>query len=371
MTRAYCQPADQMRHFLALVVSVGLILLSAVQPISGSDLFAVSNGLRVHFIDVGQGDSILIQVPNGTTALIDGGSGNGMALAYLRQQGITRLDVVIATHPHEDHIGGLVQVMQAIPVGQVWTSGASTTTGVFERFLDIITTKKIPYNEAASNSTIAVGDLRFDVLYAKQQADDLNDTSIVTHLVYGQVSFLFAGDAQSSAESEMLRGAANRLKSTILKVGHHGSRTSSTPAFLAAVRPVIAVYSAGKGNSYGHPHAQTITALKNVGATIYGTAVNGTIVISTDGSTYQVATSGAAQPVARGQAVAPASAATTAPASGLRYDPNGPDRDCNDFATQEEAQAFYIAAGGPQRDPHRLDSNHDGVACESLPRQRK
>jgi len=361
----------QLKRLVALILSVGLALFLTVQPIAARDLFAASNGLRVHFIDVGQGDSILIQSPSGATVLIDGGPGNGMALAYLRQKGINRLDVVIATHPHEDHIGGLIQVMQVIPVGQIWTSGASNTTGVFERFLDIIDTKKIPYNEAASNSLITAGDLRFDVLYAKRQADDLNNTSIVAHLMYGQVSFLFVGDAQSSAESQMLRSAANRLKSTILKVGHHGSHTSSTPAFLAAVQPILAVYSAGKNNSYGHPHAQTITALKNVGATVYGTAVNGTIVISTDGTTYQVATSGVAQPAAGGQVAAPSGAATTAPASGLRYDPNGPDRDCNDFTTQEEAQAFFIAAGGPQRDPHRLDSNHDGVACESLPRRGK
>lgn len=259
--------------------------------------------------------------------------------------------------------------MQAIPVGQVWTSGAATTTSLFERFLDIISTKKIPYNEVASNSAITVGDLRLDVLYAKRQADDLNNTSIVVHLVYGQVSFLFTGDAQSTAESEMLRTAANRLKSTVLKVGHHGSRTSSSPAFLATVQPVIAVYSAGKGNLYGHTHAQTITTLKKVGATIYGTDMQGTIVIITDGSTYQVTTGRSAQPIAGGQAAAPAGAATTAPASGLRYDPNGPDRNCSAFATQEEAQAFFIAAGGPQHDPHRLDGDHDGTACESLPRR--
>ncbi len=180
---------------------------------------------------------------------------------------------------------------------------------------------------------------------------------------------------------DMLRTVPEQLHAQILKVGHHGSYTSSSPEFLAAVRPEIAVYSAGRNNTYGHPHQETITNLKNAGATIYGTDIHGTVVVMTDGSTYQVHPSTSVPaiegtktlPVETGttlvatqMATSPVSSAIT-PTGTFRYDPNGPDRDCGNFDTHAEAQAFFIAAGGPERDPHRLDGDNDGIACESLP----
>jgi competence protein ComEC len=263
-------------------------LVSAASPNYQSP--TPSRQLRVHFIDVGQGDSILIQAPSGATMLIDGGYGGSGALAYLQAQGVTKIDVMVASHPHADHIGGLVDVLRAMPVGAVWTSGASHTTGVFEQFLDAIADAKAPYHEAKHGDVILLDDLRFEVLHSDPAAGDLNDSSVVLHLVDGKVSFLFTGDAERSAEQAMLREEKDRLASTILKVGHHGSYTSSSPEFLAAVRPAIAVYSAGAHNSYGHPHASTIQNLTRVGATIYGTAKDGTVVISTDGTTYTVTT---------------------------------------------------------------------------------
>jgi competence protein ComEC len=342
--------------------------------------------MRVHFIDVGQGDSILIQSPEGKTALIDGGYGGSGTLAYLQSHGIARIDVMIASHPHADHIGGLVDVLRAMPVGEVWTSGASHTTGVFERFLDAIAAAKVPYRETSRGDSITCGSLAFTVLRSDPHARDLNDTSLVLHLQAGQVSFLFTGDAERPSEQAMLREVAAELPSTVLKVGHHGSYTSSSPEFLAIVQPVVAVYSAGAHNSYGHPHASTIRNLQRVGAQIYSTDKDGTVVIATDGATYTVTTgTGEGQgsvptttPTLLAATLTPTQAmnatATGAPTIGtapqLRYDPNGPDRDCGAFATHEEAQAFFVAAGGPARDRHRLDGDNDGVACESLPHQR-
>lgn len=338
---------------------------------------SVINGpLRVHFIDVDQGDSILILAPDGTTTLIDGGYDNGMALAYLQQQGITRIDVMIATHPHADHIGGLVQVMQAMPVGEIWTNGAIHTTGIFESFIDTIADQKIPYHEAEVGTIIRVGDLELKALYSNPNAADLNDTSLVLRLTYGTVSFLFTGDAEYAAEMEMLRTVADQLPAQILKVGHHGSYTSSSPAFLAVVQPEVAIYSAGRNNDYGHPHQETITHLLNAGATIYGTDVHGTVIVETDGSRYVVypaintpaLAGGNPQPAMTIPATGlPQSPTGGVPSATLRYDPNGRDRDCGSFDTHAEAQAFFIAAGGPARDPHRLDGDNDGIACESLP----
>jgi len=313
--------------------------------------------LEVHVIDVGQGDSILIRTAEGKTALIDGGYDNGLALAYLRAQGINHIDVMVASHPHADHIGGLVEVLNALPVSGFWTSGASHTTGTYERLLDAIDRAKVPYHEVQRGDTIPLGRLTFEVLHSDPNAYDLNNTSVVLRLTYGNVSFLFTGDAEQAAEQEMLATVRDHLKATILKVAHHGSYTSSSDQFLAAVQPAIAIYSAGRDNNYGHPHRKTIQALQRVGATVYGTDEHGTIIITTDGVDYHVQTSYDRPPVAYpgSPAIAPSN--------------NTPqrDRDCSDFATQAEAQAFFLANGGPARDPHRLDGDGDGIACERLP----
>jgi len=312
--------------------------------------------LEVHMIDVGQGDSILIRTAEGKTALIDGGYDNGLALAYLRAQGINHIDVMVASHPHADHIGGLVEVLNALPVSGFWTSGASHTTGTYERLLDAIDRAKVPYHEVQRGDTIPLGRLTFEVLHSDPNAYDLNNTSVVLRLTYGNVSFLFTGDAEQAAEQEMLATVRDHLKATILKVAHHGSYTSSSDQFLAAVQPAIAIYSAGRDNNYGHPHRKTIQALQRVGATVYGTDEHGTIVITTDGVNYQVHTRYDRPPTADpGSPPLPSNHATQG------------DRDCSDFATQAEAQAFFLANGGPARDPHRLDGDRDGIACESLP----
>jgi competence protein ComEC len=330
--------------------------------------------LRVHFIDVGQGDSILLQTSDGQSLLIDGGYGGSGALAYLQAHGITSIDVMVATHPHADHIGGLVDVLRALPVGAVWTSGASHSTGTFEDFLDAIADARVPYHEARPGDRIMVGQLAALVLLSQSSARELNDASLVLHLQLGQVAFLFTGDAERPSEERLLREQAGQLPATVLKVGHHGSATSSSPAFLAAVHPQLAVYSAGRGNSYGHPHAQTIAQLEVIGAQIYGTDQLGTIVIATDGTALQVfpergevadvaltpipapaepppmpagpTPAPTSPPAARPTLPPPPARAAPTPAPELRYDPRGPDRDGGDFATHAEAQAFFVAAGG-------------------------
>lgn len=245
--------------------------------------------LQVEFIDVGQGDAILIRHPAGINMLIDGGDTDTGIVQYLKDHGIKRLDVVVATHPHADHIGGLVQVLKAIPVAKVVTNGQPTTTRTYENFLDAIAAAKAEYVEVKRGDTIRFGELVFNVLNpVSATGDDLNNGSIVLRLVYGKVSFLFAGDAQAEAEASMSVSSVSPVQATILKVGHHGSRTSSSPAFLALVKPAVAIYSAGSGNSYGHPHPETIASLLGVGARIYGTDLNGTVAVTTDGWTYQV-----------------------------------------------------------------------------------
>ena len=198
---------------------------------------------------------------------------------------------MVATHPHSDHIGGLVDVLGSIPVTKVVTNGQPNTTGVYEKFLDGIANAKAEYIEAKRGDTLQAGSLSFQVLSPVSSASgDINNNSLVLRLVIGKVVFLLIGDSQTDAEASMIT-AQLPLNADILKVGHHGSRTSSSLAFLNQVKPAVAVYMAGVNNSYGHPHPETIASLKTVGAQIYGTDINGTVSITTDGNTYQVTAS--------------------------------------------------------------------------------
>ena len=182
-------------------------------------------------------------------------------------------------------------------------------------------------------------------------------------LAYGRISFLFTGDAEHAAEYEMLATVRDQLSATVLKVAHHGSYTSSSPEFLAAVQPAVAIYSAGRDNTYGHPHPGTIQALRRIGATVYGTDEHGTIVITTDGKNYHVQTEYDRPPIQAPPTDTWHDSISLIPGSNLSI----ADRDCSDFTTQAEAQAFFLANGGPGRDPHRLDGDNDGIACERLP----
>jgi competence protein ComEC len=257
-------------------------------PTATQPMAEIPASAEVDFIDVGQGDAILITSSSGQVALIDGGEQGSGALQYLQSKAIDHIDLMIATHPHSDHIGGLVDVLRALPVQKVVTNGQPHTTQTYENFLDGIAAAKAEYVEAKQGDTIPFGSLAFQVLSpVSPTGDELNNNSLVLRLAVNQVSFLFTGDAQEDAEASMI-SAGLPLQADILKVAHHGSHTSSSPAFLDQVQPAAAVYSAGAGNEYGHPHAETIAALTNVGAQIYGTDVNGTIAIQTDGNAYTV-----------------------------------------------------------------------------------
>ncbi len=245
------------------------------------------NPLQITFFDVGQGDSILIVSPNGKNMLIDGGEPDTGIVQYLQDLKIGHIDVMVATHPHSDHIGGLVQVLKTIPVTEVITNGEPTTTNIYEQFLDAIASAKAKYTEVKKGDTIPLGDLSFDVLSPATATGDLNSDSIVLRLTYGKTSVMFMGDADAAAESAIL-ASGSAVKADILKVGHHGSKYSSSVAFLKAVSPAVAVYSAGLGNSYGHPAPQTIASLQNVGAQIYGTDKDGTITVTIDADGYKI-----------------------------------------------------------------------------------
>lgn len=273
-----------------IVLLLCIFLLAGCTDAIKTEKIPVTAGhdMRVHFIDVGQGDSILIESPNGKTMLVDGGvKGAGQqVVSYLRELGVSKLDIVVATHPDADHIGGLIPVLNSMTIEQFYDSGKVHTSQTFEEMLMLIDEKNIPYDVPTPGDNIKFDeDVTVKVLNANEQASDNNDASIVLKIVYGNVSFLLTGDAGIALEKEMMQ---YDVSATVLKAGHHGSNTSSSEDFIRAVKPEVTILSYGKDNKYGHPHAEVVDRLQEIGSKIYATADIGTITVTTDGVNYAV-----------------------------------------------------------------------------------
>jgi competence protein ComEC len=258
----------------------------AVQP---------SQNLTIVFINVGQGDSILVILPNTRTLLIDGGEreGYGKVLATLQEHGLSHIDVVVATHPHADHIGGLVDVIKSVDVGEVLDSGQVHTTQTFEDFLDAIDTKQIPLRSVRQGDSIKLDPtVKIDVLNPPvnllDSADneaDFNDNSVVLKLTYGEFSALLTGDMEERNEARLVSENTTGLDADVLKAGHHGSQTSSSLPFLNAVTPEVVIISLGAGNTYGHPHQEALDRISAAGVErLFRTDIDGTITLTVNAS---------------------------------------------------------------------------------------
>lgn len=253
----------------------------------------LASSVEVHFLNVGQGDSILIKANSGKNALIDGGTrsaGPGV-VAYLRAQGVESVDLLIATHPHEDHIGGLINVLGAFSVSTVIDAGVPHTSSTFADFLAAIELQVLAGGcayETPEGQTVSLApNVTITVLGPDGKMNSLNNSSVICRLDFGTTSFLFPGDAEEPAELALV-SAGKPLAVDVLKVGHHGSSTSTSSSFLAAVSPTHAVVSVGK-NTYGHPSSVTLNRLSGAGVTVHRTDVSGHIVFHSDGTTLQVA----------------------------------------------------------------------------------
>ncbi len=241
--------------------------------------------LAVHVIDVGQGDSIFVQTPDGKTMLVDGGEINGLAEKYLKSIGIEQIDIVVGTHPHLDHLGGLVKIVKTFSVGQVVMPRVTeVTTVTYQQILDTVQSKGMRITEGKAGISLDLGPSVLVECLAPNSNEykDVNDFSVVLKITYGSISFLLAGDATSVSEQEMLQRFPDKLKSTVLKVGHHGSTTSSSVGFVNTVGAQVAVFSAGKGNDHGHPTKTVWDRLSR--SYLFRTDEQGTVILSTDGT---------------------------------------------------------------------------------------
>lgn len=290
----------------------------------------VSGQLTVEVLDVGQGDAILITTPKGKRALIDGSTGNSgeSPMPYLQSRGVTSLDLVIATHPHADHIGGLDEVVKTLTVKLFTDSGLPHTTKSYESLMALVESRNVTYRAASRGQSFSFDGGKIEVLHPGPTPltgtrSDLNSNSVVTRVSWGGACMLFTGDAEEPTEAALVAGGLGKCDA--LKVAHHGSAHSSTPAFLAAVQPQLAMISVGEGNDYGHPDADTLSRLQKAGAKVMRTDTQGTLTLTTDGVSLTLTPERGGSPVtvrARGAGAGattntPTSGGATTPSSGL------------------------------------------------------
>ena len=262
--------------------------------------------LRVAFLDVGQGDSTIIEGPTGRVVIVDGGGipgtderqqsepGSRVVVPYLQSRGISTVDLIVPTHPDDDHVQGLIAVVNRLDVKGSLVCGYGGESGSYNRLLGLLKTRRVPVYQARRGQTVDLGGgATLEILsppsYAMESGHSAsNNHSIVLRVVYGKSRFLLTGDAEQEAEADVLKSGRD-ISADVYKAGHHGSRNSSSPAFLARVRPRVAVVSCGKNNNYGHPHKETLSRFAESRIRVFRTDQSGAIVITTDGKTLHFA----------------------------------------------------------------------------------
>ena len=286
------------KRLFILILSISLIFLFGCSSSLDSDLpgqtpggqkpnasaspsAAPAGNLKVHFIYVGQGDAAFIEFPDGQTMLIDAGPAEQGAnvVAYINQLGYKKIDYVVGTHPHTDHIGGLIDVLNTFDVGSIYMPGATADNKTYADLTQLIQVKGIPLAAAKKGVVIKTG-VAMIIAPVNENSSEMNDNSAVVRLAYGDTNFLFMGDASKNVEQEL----TGDISADVLKVGNHGSSYASSPEFIAKVNPKIAVITSGKDNKYNLPNGITLTTLQSAGAKIYNTSYNGTVVVTSDGT---------------------------------------------------------------------------------------
>ena len=247
-----------------------------------------NNLLKVHYLDVGQGDSIFVELPNNETMLIDAAESyqSENIINYLKNLNYQKIDYVIGTHPHTDHIGGLKDIINTFEIGKIYMPKVVSTTKTYESLLMAIKDKNLKINTAkAGTSIIDTDTLKINILAPNNSTyTELNNYSVVTKITYGTTKFLFMGDAEKLSENEI----KENVTADVIKIGHHGSNTSSSIDFIKKVNAKYGIISVGLNNKYNLPKEETITNWENSGTKIYLTSTNGTIRASSDGTNIKI-----------------------------------------------------------------------------------
>ncbi|WIV21208.1 MBL fold metallo-hydrolase [Paenibacillus polygoni] len=342
----------------------------AVKPTSTTP----SGKLTVHYIDVGQGASQLIQTPSGKTMLIDGGNNDDeqRMVSYLNKQGVKKVDVLIGTHPDADHIGGLDAVVDSFDIGKIYMPKVSSNTKTYESLLTSIKNKSLKVTTAKAGINIDLdNEIDIKMIAPVKTYDDKNEMSAVVKLTYGNNSFLFTGDAESGSESDMINSGVN-LKSDVLLVGHHGSNSSTSQTFLNAVDPTYAVIQVGN-NSYGHPTDNILNRLNSKNIKIYRNDLQGTIIFTSDGTNIKPSVSAWKYTATTNKEETPSESTST---TVTKKEPAVSSDTKTETKTESTTSVYYkncdaVRAAGKdplyKGDPGystKLDRDKDGIACE-------
>jgi len=269
-----------------------LIVLLLVSLLCFTGISIAQENLQIYFLDVRQGDASVIISSSGQVVMIDSGPDEKLILNYLKNLNISQIDLLIATHAHNDHITGMDKIIAKYRPKAFIDSGIPHTTITYQKMITAIGNYNINYYKGTSRK-INLGSLTFNILPPANpiiKESELNNNSIVIRLDFKDFSCLFTGDIEKEREGQLLNESRNNLKVDILKIAHHGSYSGSSPPFIKAVNPETSIISCGKDNQYGHPHQETLTLLQNLGINIYRTDLNGTILVETNGKDYQVFT---------------------------------------------------------------------------------
>lgn len=272
---------------ICLILAVLCVLFSGcAEP----EVHTANDTLEVHYLDVGQADCIFLRC-DGQTMLIDGGNveDSDLVVSYLLQQNVEKLDYVVNTHAHEDHVGGLPGVLAVFEVGAVWCPVTTYESSCFEDFVRYADQQDLELTLPKIGSSYLLGEAEITVLGPVGEYDQTNDTSIVLRVEHGSNAFLFTGDAEVAAEKDILTSGLD-VSATVLKVGHHGSDTSTCYQWLREVSPKYAVIQVGEGNSYGHPQESVLSRLRDAGVRVYRTDLQGHIICTSDGETVTFTT---------------------------------------------------------------------------------
>lgn len=266
------------------VDGLGIFTTTTTRPIT-PPIDPNGEEMAVHYIDVGQGDCTLLQTAQGSVLIDCSEPEYGEDIvAYLNSQGVTSLEYFIITHPDADHMGAAAHIIENLDVKHVIMNGQEKGTKFFEKALDAMEAKGIEGTIAGPGDYFEIGALQLNILGPYEiKNEEWNEASLIIHAVYGNRSFLFTGDAETEGEANLLEHHAGELSCNVFQAGHHGSRTSNSLALLQAASPQYVVISCGKDNDYGHPHEEALDSFEAVGATVYRTDKDGTIVFITDG----------------------------------------------------------------------------------------